>query len=358
MNWLSRLVVRLDRFTVVTLLLALALAGGIAAALVIGVGLYDVSARKGHFAIVEWALHTTFRNSVRLRASSIPPGDPSSPEMLALGAGHYEQACAMCHGRPGEPQDATIRAMEPRPPHLSELAGGWTASELHWIIHQGAKMTGMPAWPARRADDVWSVVGFVQNAARVADYDRLTGGKARGSCSMCHGEWGVSRNPLVPRLDILSPEYLAASLRAYREGTRDSGIMAEAASPLDDEAIARLSTSFPAPQTAEPSTEVKPQGEPLATQGKGVTPSCVACHGPWPETLNPGFPSLSGQHASYLRQQLMLWRDGPRGGGRLAGLMHHAARDLTDAEIADLAAYYAALPPARLNQNQMEGGAR
>ncbi|MEY8842431.1 cytochrome c, partial [Cribrihabitans sp. XS_ASV171] len=54
-------------------------------------------------------------------------------------------------------------------------------------------------------------------------------------------------------------------------------------------------------------------------------------------------------HAPYLEQQLTLWREGNRGGGAAAELMHHAARSLEDAEIAALAAYYASLAPAKLN---------
>ncbi|WP_245155761.1 c-type cytochrome [Paracoccus ravus] len=353
MSRLRRFLARLDGFTLRALLMALALAGGVTAALVVGLGLFNVSARKGHLGLTEWVLHTTFRNSVALRAGAVPPENLASPEMIALGTGHFEQACSMCHGRPGEAQNATIRAMDPVPPHISALAADWAAPELHWIIHQGAKMTGMPAWPAQREDDVWPVVAFVQAAARMGseEYDRLSAGDARGSCAMCHGEGGVSRNPLVPRLDILSPHYIAASLRAYRDGQRDSGIMAEAASGLGESAIARISTRFPAPEESAPSP-IASKGAALATRGKGAVPSCAACHGPWPERLNAGFPALSGQHAAYLQSQLKLWRDGPRGGGELAQLMHHAARDLSDAEIADLADYYAALPPARLDGSE------
>ncbi|MDS9468887.1 c-type cytochrome [Paracoccus sp. MBLB3053] len=353
MTRLRRLLARIDGFSVTLTLGVLAVAGLLALALVIGFGLYNVSARKGHFAPVEWVFHTIFRNSVAMRAADHAPERLDTPEMIALGAGHYEQACRICHGRPGAPQSATIRAMEPAPPHLQSLAGAWNPSELHWIIHQGAKMTGMPAWPAVRKDDVWPVVAFLRAAAQMdsASYDLLTGRPAQGACSMCHGAGGASRNTLIPRLDILSPEYIASSLHAYRDGRRDSGIMAQAASRLDDATIAQLSSSFDEPEeTAEKMTMTGPGAE-LAARGRGSVPSCRACHGPWPAPLNTAFPALAGQHGPYLRRQLLLWRDGPRGGGELEQLMHLAARDLTNAEIENLAAYYSALPPARLDRN-------
>src|SRR5688572_13779992 len=50
-------------------LAVLAVLGALAGGAVVGFGLYNVSSRAGHLPGVSWVLHTTFRNSVRLRAS-------------------------------------------------------------------------------------------------------------------------------------------------------------------------------------------------------------------------------------------------------------------------------------------------
>lgn len=348
---------RLGWSGVATLAVVLAGAGILAGGAVVGLGLYNVSARAGHLPGVSWILHATFRNSVALRADATPPEDLDSADMVALGAGHYEQACAECHARPQKEQTATTAAMVPRPPHLFRTdLSAWSAAELHWIVYQGVKMSGMPHWPASRRDDVWPVVAFLRQTGGLdaEGYAELTGGQQRGRCSMCHGADGVSTNPQVPRLDILSPDYIAASLRAYRDGDRDSGIMAQAASTLDDQAIRRLASGFGAlgaPNTADGTTDQDSlAGRDLAMRPSGSrVPACQACHGPWPKPLDPAFPALSGQHADYLETQLRLWRDGARGGGRAAELMHHAARELTDRDISALAAYYASRPPERIN---------
>jgi cytochrome c553 len=68
--------------------------------------------------------------------------------------------------------------------------------------------------------------------------------------------------------------------------------------------------------------------------------------------VRPEFPSLAGQDRAYLETQLRLFADGEahRGGGPYAQLMREAARALTKADIAALAAWYAGLaapPPLR-----------
>ena len=96
-------------------LAALALLGLLGAAAVVGLGLYNVSAQVGHMPGVSWVLHTTFRNSVKLRATSMEAApDLSDPDLVALGAGHYATACAPCHASPGT--DRSAAATGPRAP--------------------------------------------------------------------------------------------------------------------------------------------------------------------------------------------------------------------------------------------------
>lgn len=356
MNWRALISPPRDRLSVAKTLALLALLGLAGAGAVVGIGLYNVSAKSGHWFGVAWVFHTTFRNAAKLRAHAAPPEDLDSPAMVALGARHFDSACRDCHASPGAERSATVRAMVPAPPHVSEIAGEWQPDELHWIVHQGIKMTGMPAWPAAREDDVWPVVAFLRAAPTMdaAAYRQLAEKPDGHYCAMCHGARGVTDNPQIPRLDILSEAYIAASLEAYASGARDSGIMAEVMSHVPAGAIPEIAARFAAEQPIGQAQAFDPaaqRGEALAKEGgRPGVPSCAACHGPWEDALNPLFPSLAGQHAPFLRQQLTLWRDSTRGGGPAAQLMHHAARDLTEADIEALAAYYAALAPAKLDE--------
>ena len=85
------------------------------------------------------------------------------------------------------------------------------------------------------------------------------------------------------------------------------------------------------------------QSAQMARQGSRDVPACTACHGPGRRADAPIAPLLAGQGREYLTTQLELWRDGYRGGGERARLMRKAARDLSDADIAALADYFASL---------------
>lgn len=69
---------------------------------------------------------------------------------------------------------------------------------------------------------------------------------------------------------------------------------------------------------------------------------CAACHGPGGVSPVPLMPSLAGQQPQFLLLQLILFREGLR----QVPAMAEPVRGLTDAEIEDLAAYFAAYPSA------------
>ena len=73
--------------------------------------------------------------------------------------------------------------------------------------------------------------------------------------------------------------------------------------------------------------------------GKAKAAVCGACHGPAGVSAVAIFPNLAGQKAAYLEKQLKAFRDGSRKDPSMAG----QSKTLTDADIANLAAYYASL---------------
>ncbi len=80
-----------------------------------------------------------------------------------------------------------------------------------------------------------------------------------------------------------------------------------------------------------------------AEAGKAKAVTCGACHGANGQSANPEWPSLAGQHTSYLYAQLQAYKSGDR----VNVLMSSQAMGLEDQDMQDLAAYFAAQPPAR-----------
>ena len=65
-------------------------------------------------------------------------------------------------------------------------------------------------------------------------------------------------------------------------------------------------------------------------------PLCAACHGEGGNSAIPGTPSLAGQPAIFLENQLVLLREGMREVPQMAGML----KDVSDYDFFDLAAYY------------------
>ena len=82
-----------------------------------------------------------------------------------------------------------------------------------------------------------------------------------------------------------------------------------------------------------------------AALGRGKTSMCAGCHGidgyrwAYPEVYH--VPKLGGQHAGYMVKALQAYKSGARN----HPTMHAIAAALSDADMADIAAYYASVKP-------------
>jgi cytochrome c553 len=353
----------------------LAVLGVVGGALWVWSGLYNVSASREHLDPTTQILDLVRRQSVETWSSGTKAPPLDDPGLVRLGAAHFELACAPCHGAPGRAPSALQAVMLPQPPDLGGTVTDWTSEELHWIVLNGQKYTGMPSWPSiDREEEVWPVVAFLQelpgmDAAAYADLAGLSGGSpspgditgfsidGAGSggrlavCARCHGDDGASpAGDLVPDLTGQTQGYLARALREYRDGTRASGIMQVAAATLTDEEIAQLSAHFarpapapasPAPRDADPAALAR--GRVLAEEGRAdrTVPACLACHD---AAARADFPRLAGLSARYIEQQLHVLKANTRGRSAFAAIMTPIASRLEGDEIRDVAAYLESLP--------------
>lgn len=77
-----------------------------------------------------------------------------------------------------------------------------------------------------------------------------------------------------------------------------------------------------------------------ADAGKEKAAVCSACHGPTGVSASPMFPNLAGQNDAYIIKQLTDFKSG----ARTNAMMSPMAANLSDADMADLAAHFSGLP--------------
>lgn len=160
---------------------------------------------------------------------------------------------------------------------------------------------------------------------------------AAAGCSGCHGEDGVGTMPGMPNLTGLDPQYLAAAMDAYRSGRRKHDAMIALAAAASERDVRHMALYY-ALQKPRPAATL-PAGN--AAAGKAASAACAGCHGETGVSASAANPSLAGQDAEYFVAAMRAYR----AGDREDATMKSAAEGLSDAALADLAAYYAAQRP-------------
>ena len=73
--------------------------------------------------------------------------------------------------------------------------------------------------------------------------------------------------------------------------------------------------------------------------------NCAQCHGAdYSKAIDPSYPKLAGQHASYLEHALKAYKRGEGANGRANAIMAAQVKDLSNKDMADIAAYLNKLP--------------
>lgn len=160
-------------------------------------------------------------------------------------------------------------------------------------------------------------------------------GKQRAaSCASCHGAEGISPNDTWPNLAGQNAAYLARILAAYKSGDQKDVAMTPLAQELSDADIQNLATYY-AGLSCRVAQDARAVGD--AAAGKVLAKNCAGCHGETGVSSNPAWPNFAGQKSGYLINVLKAFRAGLRKDPMMAGV----SRGLSDADIANLAAYYA-----------------
>ncbi|MFT3762530.1 MAG: c-type cytochrome [Pseudoxanthomonas sp.] len=189
-------------------------------------------------------------------------------------------------------------------------------------------------------------------------------------CATCHGPTGaVSVAPMIPTLAGQSASYLYWELMEYKRGTLADSPMTVLTAEVSEEDIRDLA-SFYASQKPEPQPvddSVPPadpallaRGEALYLHGdpdKGIPP-CQGCHGADARghalaaqadrngnTPYAIYPSLRGQHATYLQSRLSAFQEGKMRYSSNDFVMTGIGERLDAESIEAVSAWLSSLPP-------------
>ena len=118
----------------------------------------------------ETRLADLFKNLLIQRASDhgIPPRPLDVKASIATGGSHYGLDCSVCHSDDGHGQTPVGQGMYPRVADLtSKHVQNYSDQELFWIIKNGIRLTGMPAFgEVESPDHIWDLVTYVRTLPR------------------------------------------------------------------------------------------------------------------------------------------------------------------------------------------------
>ena len=153
---------------VVTVLVGLAIGGFIFAT-----GRFNVAAiAPPDFIdkVAPWALG----KALDRRAREVTDPIAKDPGAVARGLSHYREDCLLCHGAPGVDAAEFQEGMNPTPPGIdATVVQNLSDAKLFWVIKNGIRMSGMPAFGVNAKDDeIRDIVTFVRHVPQLTDAER------------------------------------------------------------------------------------------------------------------------------------------------------------------------------------------
>lgn len=137
----------------------------------IWIGSRGISA-KAQPGRVETAVARTMRGlAIPRSARDLKNPVAKTPEIIAEGMGHYADHCAACHANDGSGETEIGLGLYPKPPDMrKEDTQSLTDGELFYVIENGVRLTGMPAWSTGTEEGktaTWHLVHFIRELPRL-----------------------------------------------------------------------------------------------------------------------------------------------------------------------------------------------
>jgi len=298
---------------------------------------------------------------------------PSFPQVPWWTGLSHESVAALVEDKFGGDWDLYARAWEGQLKKLRRIRANGSAAVVRNKARQGKKVTLRGAKLISYIANVRQRLAVTRCLAGEADNPAalvkaaIAGPAKAHVCMQCHGEQGISVNPMIPNLAGQNKLYLVKQLKEFQAGLpsqdrsfgpaeRHSRIMKSQVKSLENKDLWNLASFF-SELPACPVNKNKVNGN---KQGAGTTKrkppksarQCVECHSPQWSGAATVVPQLGGQKRQYLLRQLYAFRLSPdhpnqnKSPGQTKETRYHflmsgIAKSLKKTELYELAEYYA-----------------
>ena len=149
-----------------------------AVAIFVWSGVYNIAANEKHWDITSLLLEIVRQRSIEARIDDITAPPLVEQELIARGAINYAEMCAQCHLSPELGSSEIYEGLYPQPPIFYKRDNSkHEPEEMFWVIKNGIKLTGMPAWEKSHSDEqIWELVAFILAIEKMSpeDYINIT----------------------------------------------------------------------------------------------------------------------------------------------------------------------------------------
>jgi mono/diheme cytochrome c family protein len=156
----------------------------------VATGLFNFAASSPPSKLEEGLARLALNRSVARRAPARQNPVAASPESLREGLSNYHENCVGCHGAPGVDALEYGEGLNPPAPDLTlPRVQRRPDGELYWIVANGIRMTGMPAFgPSHKEQEIWKIVLFLRHLPELSPEEERELKSAAEAEKEHHGE--------------------------------------------------------------------------------------------------------------------------------------------------------------------------
>ena len=154
---------------------------------------HGFSARDNPTGLEKLVARTMRNMAIPSPANTLKNPVTATPEKLSEARLHFADHCATCHANDGSGNTSIGRNLYPKAPDMRLVdTQGLSDGQLYYIIHNGIRLTGMPAWgeanKKNEDEDSWELVLFIRHLPKLTADEVKDMEKANPMSTMEHDE--------------------------------------------------------------------------------------------------------------------------------------------------------------------------